>query len=60
MNTYVTDTHALLWHLSQDLALSPKAARLFSEADRGQTTIVVPTIVVVEIIYLCEPAAGAS
>lgn len=54
MNRYVTDTHALLWHLSQDSALSSEAARLFNDADRGQVTIVIPTIVIVEITYLCE------
>jgi len=54
MNSYVTDTHALLWHLSQDPALSAPAADLFRQADRGSTEIIVPSIVLVEIVYLCE------
>ncbi len=54
MSAYVTDTHAILWHLSQDPALSSKAAQLFAEADAGQTEIFVPSIALVEIVYLCE------
>ena len=54
MNTYVTDTHALLWHLSNDPALSMPAADLFRQADAGVTEIVIPSIVLVEVVYLCE------
>lgn len=54
MNAYVTDTHALLWHLSRDAALSSKAAGIFAQADAGQAEIVVPAICLVEIVYLCE------
>ncbi|MBE9508914.1 MAG: PIN domain-containing protein [Chloroflexi bacterium] len=54
MNTYVTDTHALLWHLAQDPALSAPAADLFRQADTGSTEIIIPSIVLVEIVYLCE------
>ena len=54
MNAYVTDTHALLWHLSRDRALSQKAAGICEQADAGQTEIIVPAICLVEMIYLCE------
>jgi PIN domain nuclease of toxin-antitoxin system len=54
MDTYVTDTHALLWHLSSDPALSPAAANLFREADAGAVEIIIPSIVLVEVVYLCE------
>jgi PIN domain nuclease of toxin-antitoxin system len=50
----VTDTHALLWYWADDLRLSPSAARYFAEAEAGTTRILVPTIVLVEAIYLME------
>jgi len=51
---YVTDTHALLWHLSNDPQLSPNARAIFLRADAGENEIFVPSIVVVEVIYLTE------
>ncbi len=54
MSDYVTDTHALLWHLSRDRALSATAADLFRRADEGGVGIVIPSIVLVEVVYLCE------
>ena len=54
MSSYVTDTHALLWHLSLDSSLSRTAAGLFRQADAGNAEIVVPSIVLVEVIYLSE------
>jgi PIN domain nuclease of toxin-antitoxin system len=51
---YVTDAHALLWHLSHDSALSAPAADLFQQADMGTVEIVIPGIVLVEVVYLCE------
>ena len=54
MNAYVTDTHALLWHLSNDPALSAPTADLFRQADTGATEIIIRSIVLVEVVYLCE------
>ncbi len=54
MNRWVTDTHALLWHLYNAKRLSPKVRSIFSEADAGECQIVIPAIVLVEIIYLSE------
>ena len=56
MTGYVCDTHALIWHLSRDSRLSPAASAALSSADAGQIRIFVPTIVVVETIYLSEKA----
>ena len=59
---YTADSHGLLWHL-QELAagkpvrrrgLSPRARRIFQEADRGVETILIPSIVLVELIYMSE------
>ena len=54
MNTYVTDTHALLWHLAKDPALSTPAASLFRQADTGGVEIFIPSVALVEVVYLCE------
>lgn len=51
---YVTDTHALIWHLQKNSALSSRVRSLFSQADEGQIIIVIPTIVLVEMVYLAE------
>ncbi len=51
---YVTDTHALIWYLQGSLRLSPLVHAIFSQADLGEATIIVPTIVLVEMTYLAE------
>lgn len=52
--SYVTDTHALIWHLHRWENLSPTVQAIFAQADAGQITIVIPIIVLVELIYLGE------
>jgi predicted nucleic acid-binding protein len=54
MSEYVADTHALVWHLSASGSLSAKAASIFTEADAGLHRIYVPSIVLVELVYLIE------
>lgn len=56
MNEYVTDTHALLWYLFGNDKLSPSAASLFAKTDAGEARIYIPSIVLVEIVYLIEKA----
>lgn len=59
---YVTDTHPLVWHLQEISAdqsrrrrgLSPRARRIFSGADGGLEAILIPSIVLVETVYLSE------
>lgn len=51
---YVTDTHPFLWHLSNDGRLSKKASEVFTEAERGEVTIVVPTIVLAESFHITK------
>jgi PIN domain nuclease of toxin-antitoxin system len=46
------DTHAVLWYLADDRRLSAQAGRTFDGADR----ILVPSICLVEIVYLIEKA----
>ena len=54
MSQAVTDTHALYWHLSGDPRLSANAQQFFAQADVGMRRVLVPSIVLVEMIYLAE------
>jgi PIN domain nuclease of toxin-antitoxin system len=54
MSRYVSDTHALHWHMVSNPKLSPTARQLFHEADAGMHQIVVPAIVLIEFVYLEE------
>jgi len=54
MKTYVADTHSLIWYLQDNPRLSHRGRLLFSQADDGKASIVVPTIVLVEMTYLAE------
>ena len=54
MSRYVTDTHALLWHLYNNPKLSQAAKVVFDRSDAGDDEIVIPAIVLVEIVYLTE------
>jgi PIN domain nuclease of toxin-antitoxin system len=60
MSEYVTDTHALHWHLTGDARLSSTARRLLAEADAGLHRIHVPSIILVEMIYLAEKGKLAA
>jgi PIN domain nuclease of toxin-antitoxin system len=50
----LSDTHALIWHLAKSPSLSPQARSLFLEADQGRQVVLVPSIVLVEVVYLTE------
>jgi PIN domain nuclease of toxin-antitoxin system len=54
--TFVADTHALTWYLSDDTRLGEDARRTFERAERGDGSalIVVPTIVLAELLYLAR------
>ncbi len=54
MSDYVTDTHSLIWYVEDSPRLGPAARECFEACDRGESTIHVPTICLVEIIYLQE------
>ena len=54
MSEYVTDTHALYWHLTHDARLSQQARRILSAADLGRQRIHVSAISLVEMVYLVE------
>jgi predicted nucleic acid-binding protein len=56
MSRYVTDTHALVWHLHSSKRLSARVRAIFKDVDAGHAEMVVPTIVLVELVYLGEKA----
>ncbi len=51
---YVVDTHILIWHLQSSTRLSPQARSIWAQVDCGEAIALVPTIVLVEMIYLAE------
>jgi len=54
VSEYVTDTHALIWHLTGVPRLSTIAAKIFADTDAGLHRIHIPSIVLVEMIYLVD------
>ena len=54
MTDYVADTHALIWYLENSPRLGAQARAAFEACDRGEICIFVPTICLVEIVYLME------
>lgn len=54
MSNYVTDTHGLIWYLEDSPRLGVEARAAFDACDRGEALIYVPTICLVELVYLCE------
>jgi PIN domain nuclease of toxin-antitoxin system len=54
MPNVVTDTHSLIWYLEDDPRLGPAASQAFDACDRGKLLVYVPTICLVEIVYLQE------
>ena len=49
---YVTDTHAFVWYLVD--RLPEKVNKIFKSVEKGESTIFVPTIVLVESLHLVE------
>jgi PIN domain nuclease of toxin-antitoxin system len=54
MKRYVTDTQCILWHLTGDHRLPKVARTAFNAAEDGRTQILVPSIVLVETIFLVQ------
>ena len=52
--TYVTDTHPLFQFLTNNKRLSSNARILFEKAETGESSIIVPSIVLAELMYLFE------
>ena len=51
---FVTDTHALVWHLFNPARLGPKATAAFREVQQGQALLIVPLVVIAEMAMVVE------
>jgi PIN domain nuclease of toxin-antitoxin system len=54
MATFVADTHALVWHLTEPRRLGKAARRVFAGVDSGRSLCHIPVISLVEIWLLHE------
>ncbi len=54
MNSFIADTHALAWYLTEDVQLGKNAKLIFEAAENGEATILIPTIVLAELLYIVE------
>ena len=50
----VIDTHAAIWYLNADLRLSDRARRFIDEAGRRGMPVLITSISLVQVVYLCE------
>ncbi len=60
MPTYVTDTHSLFWYFTRPERLGIEARMAFDQVAAGDSTLIVPVIVLAELIYLIQnkPVGG--
>jgi len=54
MNNFVTDTQALIKFMRGQKVINDKCHKAFLKADQGENTIIIPSIVLAEIMYLFE------
>ena len=57
---YVADTQAMLWYLSGDRRLSSQARACFRRSRDGYEQILVPSIVLVEAVFILQRQRVAS
>jgi PIN domain nuclease of toxin-antitoxin system len=54
VSEYIADTHAFSWHLTGSDRLSSAARTVFVAADAGLHRVHIPSISLVEMVYLAE------
>jgi PIN domain nuclease of toxin-antitoxin system len=54
MKRYVTDTHCLLWYMTDDRRLPKAVNKIYDAAEKGRAQVLVPSIVLVEAIFLLQ------
>jgi predicted nucleic acid-binding protein len=54
MDTYVVDTHSLIWFIAEDSRLSKKSNEILEKAEKGEIDVLVPTLVLAEIAYIAS------
>ena len=54
MTTYMADTHSLLWAFHRPRKLGEGARHAFNEIANGESTLLLPVIVLAELIFTVE------
>ncbi len=54
MDSFVTDTQALVKFMMGQRVINEKSHQAFLSADRGESAIIVPAVVLMEVLYLFE------
>jgi predicted nucleic acid-binding protein len=54
MDSFVTDTQALVKFMIGKKVINERSHQAFESADRGEVTIIIPAIVLMEVLYLFE------
>jgi PIN domain nuclease of toxin-antitoxin system len=54
MPVYMTDTHSLLWAFTRPRKLGKEARRAFDEISNGESSLLIPVIVLAELIFTIE------
>ena len=57
---YLADSHALFWFLTQNPKIGKNAHKAFIEAEEGKASIIIPSIVLVELLGICEKKNSAG
>jgi predicted nucleic acid-binding protein len=52
--TFLTDTHPLLWHFTNNSKISSKAKRIFDKCEKGECVILIPSIVLAECLSIFD------
>ncbi|MFH1152187.1 MAG: PIN domain-containing protein [Pseudomonadota bacterium] len=54
MNRYVTDTQALVKFMMGKKVINDASHQAYQSADQGESTIIIPAVVLMEMLYLFE------
>ena len=54
MDSFVTDTQALVKFMMGKKVINDRSHQAFQSADRGESTIIIPAIVLMEVLYLFD------
>lgn len=54
MDTYVVDTHSLIWFITENHTLSKRASQILEEGEKAEVEVLIPTIVLAEITYIAQ------
>ena len=54
MPSFVTDTQALVKFMLGKKVINDRAHQAYLSADKGETTIIIPAVVLMEVLYLFE------